>query len=127
MPLLTALFLVSVGPTAALALALFFVSLSPKRGFLLNLGVAILVPLFALLLFIAIGYRHWNWAPFSYGSVLPHFIAAFISLSLLVRALLRVSGSIGVKVLVGVLAAGSWLGLWFGSMSVTACAMGDCI
>jgi hypothetical protein len=46
---------------------------------------------------------------------------------LLVHALYRVSGSIGAKVLVGVLATASWFGLWLGGMFVTACGMGDCI
>jgi hypothetical protein len=127
MPLLTAIVLVAVVPTAVLAVTLFLVSLQPKRGFLVNLAVAVLAPLLALLVFIGIGYRHWNWPPFSYGSPLPHFIAAVVSLSLLVRALFRVSGSRGAKVLVGVLAAASWLSLWFVGMSFIACAMGDCI
>jgi hypothetical protein len=127
MPLLTATVLAVVVPTAVLAVTLSLVSLQPKRGFLVNVAVAVLAPLLALLVFIANGYRHWNWFPFSYGSLLPHFIAAVVSISLLMRALLRVSGSMGAKVLVGVLATATWFGLWLGGMFVTACGMGDCI
>jgi hypothetical protein len=126
-PLLTAIVLAVVVPTAVLAVTLSLVSLQPKRGLLVNVAVAVLAPLLALLVFIANGYRHWNWFPFSYGSLLPHFIAAIVSLSLLVRALFRVSGSMGAKVLVGVLAIATWFGLWLGGMFVTACGMGDCI
>ncbi len=127
MTLLSGIVLASVVPTAALALTLFLVSLQPKRGLVLDVAVAVLVPLIALVLFNGNGYRHWNWTPFSYGSLFPHFIAAVIFLALLVRALLRVSGSIGAKVLIGVLATASWLGLWLGSMIATACGMGDCV
>jgi hypothetical protein len=127
MPLLTAIILAPVVPTALLAVTLFLVSLQPKRGLLIDLAVAVFVPLLALLIFIANGYRHWNWFPFSYGSLFPHFIAAVVSLSLLLRALIRVSGSTRAKVLVGVLATASWFGLWLGGMFVTGCSMGDCI
>jgi hypothetical protein len=127
MPLLTAIGLAVVMPTAVLAATLFVVSLQPKRGLLVDLAVAVLAPLFVLLIFIANGYRHWNWFPFSYGSLLPHFFAAVVSFSLLMRALFRVSGSIGAKVLVGALAIATWFGLWLGGMFVTACGMGDCI
>jgi hypothetical protein len=126
-PLLTAIVLAVVVPTAVLAVTLSLVSLQPKRGLLVNVAVAVLAPLLALLVFIANGYRHWNWFPFGYGSLLPHFIAAIVSLSLLVRALFRVSGSMGAKVLVGGLAIATWFGLWLGGMFVTACGMGDCI
>ena len=127
MPLLTAIVLAAVAPTAVLAVTLLLVPLQPKRRLLINLGVAVLVPLLALLVFIANGYRHWNWSPFSYGSLFPHFIAAVVSLSLLVRALFRVSGSMRAKVLVGLLATVSWFGLWLGGMLFTGCSMGDCI
>jgi hypothetical protein len=127
MPLLTAIDLAVAVPTAVLAVTLSLVSLQPKRGLLVNVAVAVLAPLVALLVFIANGYRHWNWFPFGYGSLLPHFIAAVVSLSLLVRALFRVSGSMGAKLLVGVLATATWFGLWLGGMFVTACGMGDCI
>jgi hypothetical protein len=127
MPLLSAIILAPVVPAAVLAVTLFVVSLEPKRGLLINLAVAVLAPLLALLIFIANGYRHWNWSPFSYGSLLPHFITGVVTLSLLLRALYRVSGSIGAKVLVAVLAAASWFGLWLGGMFVTACGTGDCI
>ena len=127
MPLLTAIVLAAVVPIALLVLALFLAPLHPRRRVLLNLVIAVFAPLLALLIFIGNGYRHWNWYPFSYGSLVPHFIAAAVSLSLLVRALLRSTGSLVAKALVGVLATVSWFGLWLGGMLVTACGMGDCI
>ena len=127
MPLLTAIILAAVVPTAVLAAALLLVPLQPRRRLLISVGVAVLVPLLALFVFIGNGYRHWNWFPFSYGSLFPHFVAAAVSLSLLVRALFRVSGPIAAKVLVGVLATVSWFGLWLGGMLFTGCGMGDCI
>jgi hypothetical protein len=125
-PLTTAIVLASVVPISALVLTLFLVSLQPKRRLLINLAVALVVPLVALLFFIGNGYRHWNWFPFSYGSLFPHVIAGAVSLSLLVRALLRVSGSKGAKVALGVLVTFCWLGLWLGGMLAVACGMGDC-
>jgi hypothetical protein len=127
MPLLTVIVFAALVPTAALAIALSVTSLRPKRGLVVNLVIALLAPLFILLVFIGSGYRHWNWSPFAYGSLLPHFVAVLASFTLLARALVRVGGSKTAKALVGVLAAAAWFGLWMGGMFVTTCGMGDCI
>lgn len=109
-----------------LAVTLVRVPLTPKRGLILYTLVALFAPLLVLWLFQINGYRHWNWWPFSYTSVVPHVLAGIVSVALLARALTKVSGSIAAKFLVGSLACGFWLRVWLLGTVLVACVMGDC-
>jgi len=117
----------TLGLVAALVLTLMYGTLASKGKLVVHLAVAFAVPLLALWLFVINAYRLSNWAPFGLGSSVPHVLAALAFLALLIWALLRVSGSLATKVLVGALVCGIWAVVWlFGSLMV-ACAMGDCL
>ena len=57
--------------TVAFLVTLVRSSLTPKGALIVHLTIA-LTPLFLLWVFLLNGYRHWNWWPFEYGSLLPH-------------------------------------------------------
>ena len=118
--------LVTLALTVTFVVTLVRSTLTPKGGLIAYMTVA-LAPLLLLWLFVWNGYRHWNWWPFEYGSVLPHVLAGLMSLALLVLALGRVTGSLVAKVLIGFLACGLWLVLWLCGTVAVACGMGDCL
>ena len=92
---------------ATLALLMVFVvtlarsSLAPKGQAVAYIAIALGVPLLALWTFLANGYRHWNWAPFHYGSLAPHVLAGLTSVALLFVVLRRVTGSLAAKLVIG--------------------------
>ena len=119
---------VAILPTAALVAALSLATVHPKRRVTIHVAIAVLAPLFVLFAYLINGYhRHWDFWPFQYGSLVPHLLAATLSLALLVAALIRALGSTRAKVLVGSLAATTWLGLWLCGSLAVACFMGDCL
>jgi hypothetical protein len=120
------LFCVPLALALGLTVTLVRVPLTPKRDLILYTLVALFAPLLVLWLFLINGYRHWNWWPFSYTSVVPHVLAGIVSLALLTRALAKVSGSIAAKFLVGSLACGFWLVVGLLGTVLVACLMGDC-
>src|SRR5579862_2707581 len=98
----------TLGLVAALVLTIMYSSLAPKGKLVVYTAVAFAVPLLALWLFVINAYHRANWSPFGPGSAAPHILAAVTFSALLIGALLRVSGSIVTKLLVGVLVCGIW-------------------
>ena len=117
----------TLGLVAALVLTLMYGTLAPKGKLVVYVAVAFAVPLLTLWLFVINAYRLSNWSPFGPGSIVPHVLAALAFLALLLWALLRVSGSLVTKVLVGALACGIWAVAWLIGSLMVACAMGDCL
>jgi hypothetical protein len=116
---------VTLALTVALVATVMRSNLTPK-GALAVRTTLVLMPLLLLWLFQWIEYRHRNWWPSAYGSVIPPLLALIASLGLLVLALARATGSLRAKVLLGALAWGLWCALWFGGTLLLACSMGDC-
>jgi hypothetical protein len=117
----------TLGLVAALIMTLMYGTLAPKGKLVVYLTVAFAVPLLMLWLFVMNAYRLSNWSPFGLGSIVPHVLAALAFLALLVWALVRVSGSLVTKVLVGALSCGIWAVVWLVGSLMVACAMGDCL
>ena len=116
-----------MGVVAALVLTFMYSALAPKGRLAVYMAVAVIVPLLALWLYIANGYRHWNWWPFAHDSFLPHALAALVFLVVMATGLVKLSGSLIAKVLVAVLTCTLWGILWFYGTLFVACAMGDCL
>jgi hypothetical protein len=116
---------VTLALTVALIATVMRSSLTPKGALTVRMTLA-LMPLLLLWLLQWIEYRHWNWWPSAYGSVIAPLLAWIASLGLLVLALARATGSLRAKVLLDALAWGLWCALWFGDSLLIACSMGDC-
>jgi hypothetical protein len=101
-------------------------TLPPRANLFVYMVVAFLAPLLTLWIYMAAAYRHWNWAPFEYGSGVPHVLAAVASIGLILLGLTRASASTTAKVLMGLIASGLWVVTWFVGSLFTACSMGDC-
>ena len=101
--------------------------LSPKVRLVVCIAAALVIPLFALWLFLVNGYHHWAWTPFEYGSWVPHALAGLATLALLATALVRTTGSILTRLAIGVLAFWLWLFFWLCGSFIVTCSMGDCI
>ena len=99
--------------------------LSSKGRLIVYLLAALFIPLTALWLFLIRAYHHGALA--QYDSVLPHVLAAVVFLALLVAALIRTTGSIRARVVIGALAVALWLEFWFVGSIVVACSTGDCL
>ena len=116
--------------TLAAAVALITVlvryRLPPRGNLFVYMVVAVLAPLLTLWIYMAAAYRHWNWSPFEYGSGVPHALAGLASMGLILLGLTHASASTTAKVLMGVIASGLWIVVWFVGSIFTACSMGDC-
>jgi hypothetical protein len=117
----------TLGLVAALVMTLMYGTLAPKGRLVVYVAVAFALPLLALWLFDVNAYRRSNWSPFGPGSIVPPVLAALAFLALLVWSLLRVSGSLVAKVLVGALLCGIWVVVWVLGSLMVGCAFGDCL
>jgi len=116
--------LLALALAAAILITSARLTLPPRATLNVYMPIAFFGPLVVLWLFLAAGYQHWSWAPFSYDSAVPHVLAAFTFLVLMLVGLTR--GSAPRKLLIGLIVAVLWLVSWFVGTIFTACSMGDC-
>jgi len=114
---------VAVVLLAALVLTFLYSALAPKLSLAFYTVVAFTVPLLLLWLYLA---RHPNWWFFGSGSILPHVLAALVFIAALVATLVRVSGALSAKLLVGMLTTALWGVVWFNLTLLVGCVTHAC-
>jgi hypothetical protein len=100
-------------------------ALAPKPTFAIYTGVAFTAPLLLLWLY-HLTHDPSGWWFFGTESLLPRGLAAGAFIAAMVTALIRVSGPLSAKLLVGVLTLALWGIVWFNLTWFVACIMHEC-
>jgi len=111
---------------AALIPTILYSTLAPKLSLVIYTVVGFTASLLLLWLYLTYAHDPSNWWFFGNASIVPHVLAVLVFIAVMVTALVRVSGALVAKLLVGVLTLALWGVVWFNLTLLVACVMHSC-